>query len=168
MYWEIRCCSLVGNANVRSDLLSEGWREDRHSMAVRNTALQRAKIWNFADVKSYVLNLPFKWVQCRSEAYYCDSTQAGMSGVRTPVGAKDLSFFFILDQASPGAYPASCTGALAEGRAARVWCWPPTPSGTEVKDEWSHMSTPLLHLVCHIMRWHLPLPFKICKWSWEH
>jgi hypothetical protein len=39
--------------------------------------------------------------------------------------------FFAHVQTGPGAHPASCTvgtGSFPGGKAARAWCWPPTPS----------------------------------------
>jgi hypothetical protein len=52
--------------------------------------------------------------------------RAGRSGNRIPVGAK----FFAQVQTGPGAQPVSCTmgtGSFPGRKAARAWCWPPTP-----------------------------------------
>ena len=59
---------------------------------------------------------------------YSDSLPAGRFGDRIPVGAR----FSAPVQTGPGTHPASCT--MGRCKAAGAWCWPPTPSSTDVEE----------------------------------
>jgi hypothetical protein len=61
-----------------------------------------------------------------------DALHAGRSGDQIPLGAR----FSASVQSRPEAHPASCKwvpGSFHGSKAARAWCWPPTPSNAEVK-----------------------------------
>jgi hypothetical protein len=48
------------------------------------------------------------------------------------------------------------------GKAAGAWCWPPTPPSTEVENEQSYTSTPLLGPWWSVIGWPLPqVNFKV-------
>jgi hypothetical protein len=104
-------------------------------------------------LRSYVTTLK----EPRLLSRYSDSLRAGRSGDRIPVGAR----FSVHVHTGPGAHPASQYNGYRVfhgGKAAGAWCWPPTPSNTEVKERVELYLYSPSGPSWSVLGWPLPLP----------